>query len=238
MSKSPTQPANWPEEDGHDITVIRVRAPAATEIRCGGGNRRFVWRFDETGAAFRWFFDVDRCDDGDPDDDPPAATQPADQRRRIRRDRGLTGMAGPPPRDPKMAKAPFQRRGSQAGFTNADVCCTRCTRQIPPHREFLKPEIFRNGDSRPEIEACGSAETRFGRQVARLIELAGGRGIVEMLIELGRERLLFTVIQNKVAAYVDRLEALGPEVLKALGADRLPNPPIHEIKASGGKSDG
>jgi hypothetical protein len=234
LSKSPTQPASWP--DG-PVTVIRVRAPAATEIRCGGGNRRFVWRFDETGAAFRWFFDVDRCDDGDPDDDPAAATQPTDQRRRIRRDRGLTGMAGPPPRDPKMAKAPFQR-GSQAGFTNADVCCTRCTRQIPPHREFLKPEIFRNGDSRPEIEAGGSAEIRFGHQVERLIALAGARPIVEILAEIGREPMLRQVIESKVALYVGCLEALGRETLAALGADRLPNPPIHEINASGGKSDG
>jgi hypothetical protein len=240
--------ANWPADE--PATVIKVRAPEAEEIQRDAGGRRFVSRLDaEAGGYFRWFLDRDdrwkvdeltgelvlRGDDDGGDDDPTPAAKPADERSRIRESKANESRG--PPR-PKMAKAPFQRRGSQAGFTNADVCCTRCTRQIPPHREFLKPEIFRNGDSRPELEAVESAEIGFEHQVERLIALAGARGMAELLAELGRERMLRQVIETKVALYVGCLEALGRETLAALGADRLPNPPIHEIKASGGKSDG
>ena len=100
---------------------------------------------------------------------------------------------------------------------------------------------FASLKSQPEffpVSNFGIGELRLGRQVARLIALAGARPIVEILVELGCERMLGQVIENKVTAYVERLEALGRETLAALGADRLPNPPIHEIKASGGKSDG
>lgn len=231
--------------DGPAPVVIRVRAPEAEEIQRDAGGRRFVWRLDaEAGGYFRWFLDPDcrfkvdeltgelvlRGDDDGGDDDPSPAAKPADLRERIRAAKPES-QTGPP--DPETAKAPVER-GSQAVSTNSRKLASR---EFNSALEFFHSNFFEAEFLRPEIEACGSAEIRFGHQVARLIELAGGRGIVEMLLELGREWLLFTVIQNKVAAYVDRLEALGPEVLKALGADRLPLPPIHAIHGDkGGKT--
>jgi hypothetical protein len=88
--------------------------------------------------------------------------------------------------------------------------------------ESFPPEIFGNGDSRPQ-------HGNLGRQVARLIELAGARGMTELLDELGRKRLLGQVIEHMVNDYVRRLEAIGSGTLRTLGADRLPNPPIHTI---------
>ena len=76
------------------------------------------------------------------------------------------------------------------------------------------------------------ADQRFQRAVARLHRF-GERPLYELLSELGRERLLGQVIENMVARYVDRLEAIGPETLAVVGATDLPLAPIHTVMTSG-----
>ena len=68
-------------------------------------------------------------------------------------------------------------------------------------------------------------DVRFRRLIERFHAL-GPRPLAELLAELGAERLLRHVLEQRLAEYVDRLD---PELVKALGADRLPPTPIHQI---------
>ena len=61
------------------------------------------------------------------------------------------------------------------------------------------------------------AEVRFARSVCRLHDL-GSRVLCEFLVELGRQTLIRTDLELRVARYA----ALDPVVLRALAADQWP----------------
>lgn len=69
-------------------------------------------------------------------------------------------------------------------------------------------------------------DVRFRRLIERFHAL-GPRPLAELLAELGAERLLPHVLEQRLAEYVDRL---APEMLRALGADRLPEATVHQIR--------
>ncbi len=67
------------------------------------------------------------------------------------------------------------------------------------------------------------ADLRFRRQVQRLHQL-GPRVTAELLAEIGAERSIQTVIDQKVARYA----ALDPRVLEMVGADDFWPVPLRE----------
>ncbi len=69
------------------------------------------------------------------------------------------------------------------------------------------------------------ADFRLARDVERILAL-GPRPIIELLIELGEQRLCRTYLEQRVRQYAD----IDPEPLAALGGDRFPRPPLYEVK--------
>jgi hypothetical protein len=78
---------------------------------------------------------------------------------------------------------------------------------------------------RTAARSADLAELRFARLVERFHRL-GARTHCEFLRELGAERLIRHVIEQKLERYLERLD---PEVLRALGADQFPTTPIHLV---------
>jgi hypothetical protein len=72
--------------------------------------------------------------------------------------------------------------------------------------------------------AADLADFRFQRSVARLYRL-GPRVIAEMLVELGRQRL----IRTEIEVLVERYANLDPGLLAAVAADRFPPLPTRQI---------
>ena len=70
------------------------------------------------------------------------------------------------------------------------------------------------------------ADLRFRRQVER-VHLLGPRVTAELLAEIGAERSIQTVIDQKL----DRYAELNLEALQATGGDRFWPVPIHEVKS-------
>ncbi len=66
---------------------------------------------------------------------------------------------------------------------------------------------------------------RFRRQVEHLYSL-GPRAIAELLAEIGAERGIRTVIDQKL----DRFCQLRPEALSAAGGDRFPAVPVRLVE--------
>ena len=71
-------------------------------------------------------------------------------------------------------------------------------------------------------DAGKNAEMRFRQSVERLYRL-GPRAVFELLAEIGRERSIQTIIDQKAARYA----AMPPAVVEALGAGYLPPTPIY-----------
>ena len=69
-------------------------------------------------------------------------------------------------------------------------------------------------------------DLRFRRDVLRLHSL-GPRVLFELFAELGARRLLRTEIEQLVGCYA----ALDPEIVRAIGADRLPPLPPPRLMA-------
>lgn len=69
------------------------------------------------------------------------------------------------------------------------------------------------------------ADLRFRRQVERVHGL-GPRVIAELLAEIGVERSIMPTIHEKLARYA----SIDPEALQALGADKFPPAPLHEVR--------
>lgn len=84
-------------------------------------------------------------------------------------------------------------------------------------RIALPQRVSDSTGARPAPEAA-QRDLRFRRDVQRLHAL-GPRAIYEMLAELGARRLLRTELEELVGLYAARL---GPQVVRATGADRLP----------------
>ena len=68
------------------------------------------------------------------------------------------------------------------------------------------------------------ARLRFRRQVERLHRL-GPRATAELLAEIGADRGIATVIDQKIDAYVN----LGAGALEAAGGDDFWQPPLHGV---------
>ena len=65
----------------------------------------------------------------------------------------------------------------------------------------------------------------FRRQVERLHRL-GPRATAELLAEIGGERGIQTIVDQKLERYTE----LDPEALEATGGDDFPPNPIHEVR--------
>ena len=83
------------------------------------------------------------------------------------------------------------------------------------------------GTFRPlgEVAAEVVADLQFRRQVQRLHGL-GDRVLGEFLAEIGAERSIMTLIDQKLDTYAE----LGPETLEATGGDEFWPVPLHEVR--------
>lgn len=70
----------------------------------------------------------------------------------------------------------------------------------------------------------GGADLAFRRNVRQLHQL-GPRATYELLAELGARRLCRSEIEQLVLAYAE----LDPEIVRAVGADRLPPLPLPRL---------
>ncbi len=68
------------------------------------------------------------------------------------------------------------------------------------------------------------ADLKFRRDVERILAL-GPRPIIELLIEIGEQRLCRTYVEQRVQRYSE----IDPEHLAALGGDKFPRPPLYEV---------
>ncbi len=69
------------------------------------------------------------------------------------------------------------------------------------------------------------SDSRLARDVERILAL-GPRPIIELLIEIGEQRLCRTYVEQRVQRYSE----IDPEHLAALGGDRFPRPPLYEVR--------
>ncbi len=77
------------------------------------------------------------------------------------------------------------------------------------------------------IAAVTVSDLRFRRQVNRLYEL-GPRAVGEFLAELGAERLLTSLIEEKLSEYT-----AFPTALAITDGDHFPPAPLHLVGATG-----
>ena len=89
-------------------------------------------------------------------------------------------------------------------------------------RHFFGVEPFRPIG---EVAAQVVADLRFRRQVLRLHRL-GPRAIAEFLAEIGAERAVMTVIDQKLDTYAE----LDPETLEVVGGADFSLVPVHEVR--------
>ena len=68
------------------------------------------------------------------------------------------------------------------------------------------------------------ADSRLARDVERILAL-GPRPIIELLIEIGEQRLCRTYLEQRVQRY----SQIDPEHLAALEGDTFPRPPLYEV---------
>ncbi len=69
------------------------------------------------------------------------------------------------------------------------------------------------------------ANHQLARDVERILAL-GSRPIIELLIEIGEQRLCRTYLEQRVKRYSE----IDPEHVAALGGDRFPRPPLYEVE--------
>ncbi len=67
------------------------------------------------------------------------------------------------------------------------------------------------------------ADFRLARDFERILAL-GQRPIIELLIEIGEQRLCRTYVEQRVQRYSE----IDPEHLAALEGDTFPRPPLYE----------
>ena len=95
--------------------------------------------------------------------------------------------------------------------------------QHPQNQDHRARRWQRVGDLTEDLVA----DLRFQRQVERLHSL-GPRFVGELLAEIGEQRGCRTFIDQRLAAYAQ----LDPAVVRELGADEFPGPPLYcaEVK--------
>ena len=69
------------------------------------------------------------------------------------------------------------------------------------------------------------SDFRLARDVERIFAL-GPRPIIELLIEIGEQRLCRTYLEQRVRRYAE----IDPEHLTALGGDTFPRPALYEVQ--------
>ena len=96
----------------------------------------------------------------------------------------------------------------------------------PAEHRIIGQHFFGIAPLRPigEIAAVVVADLRFRRQVER-VHLLGPRVTAELLAELGAERSIMTLIDQKLDTYAE----LEPEALEAAGGDGFWQPPLREV---------
>ncbi len=77
-----------------------------------------------------------------------------------------------------------------------------------------------------QIAAEVVADMKFRRQVLRLHRL-GPRITAELLAEIGAERGITTIIDQKMEKYIN----IDPAALEATGGDQFPAVPIHAVRS-------
>lgn len=98
-----------------------------------------------------------------------------------------------------------------------------------------RPKDFDNGNApvstRPSLDLQASRENRrLRRQCAvERVHRLGARVVYELLDEIDR----YHDLGDDLDCRLDRYAALNPDVLRALGGDRLPAPPIHRVGGVG-----
>ncbi len=99
-----------------------------------------------------------------------------------------------------------------------------------PDRNFKPDELVEAREPSPGPRLLGPiaaeivADLRFRRRVRKLYE-RGPRVVAEFLAELGTERLMATVIDQKL----DRFLTVPDEALDATGGHDFPPAPIQEV---------
>ena len=90
----------------------------------------------------------------------------------------------------------------------------------------MTTRLLSSGTFRPigEVAAAVVADLRFRRKVQQLHRL-GDRVLGELLAELGAERGIQTIIDQKLDIYAE----LNPEALEAAGGDKFWPAPLHEV---------
>ncbi len=68
------------------------------------------------------------------------------------------------------------------------------------------------------------ADFRLARDVERILAL-GPRPIIELLIEIGEQRLCRTYLEQRVRRYSE----IDPRHLAALDGDTFPRPPLRDV---------
>ena len=77
----------------------------------------------------------------------------------------------------------------------------------------------------PDLPAIDPlADSRLARDVERVLAL-GPRPIIELLIEIGEQRLCRTYLKQLVQRYSE----IDPEHLAAFGGGTFPHPPLHMV---------
>ncbi len=115
-----------------------------------------------------------------------------------------------------MRTAP-REGGAEVGYVDKDWPIERNRFRHPPQLDPWHPI--------GEITAELVANMRFRRQVLRLHRL-GPRITAEFLAEIGAERSIQTVIDQKLNTYAD----LDLEALEATGRDKFWPAPIHGVE--------
>ncbi len=68
------------------------------------------------------------------------------------------------------------------------------------------------------------ANHQLARNVERILAL-GSRPIIELLIEIGEQRLCRIYLERRIRRYAE----IDPEHLAALGGNTFPRPPLYEV---------
>ncbi len=121
---------------------------------------------------------------------------------------------------------PRSKRGSPSAGRAAGASEIHCTgnQQLPEHTRPARHRS-RRPPGRGEIAAEIVADLRFRRQVERVHAL-GPRVTAELLAEIGAERSIQTIIDQKLDTYVE----LEPETLEVTGGDGFWQPPLHGVE--------
>ncbi len=124
-------------------------------------------------------------------------------------------------------RRPPNGRGAPGGSAPSSSKHSNGKQQLPEHTRTARrpsrcqPGLIPIGPIAAEIVA----DLRFRRQVLRLHRL-GPRAMAELLAEIGAERSITTIIDQKLDTYTE----LDPETLEVTGGNDFWQPPLHGVE--------